>query len=116
MRRRLLVTVEFAHAVTNARCAALYGLPVVLLALRRRPFHYENPPARHELAFVRAAGALGFRLRLGGGRCAPAPDRQVRLSASAPLTDLLAHWRETAHRFASQMRTNEQILEPTRLS
>ncbi len=34
-----------------------------------------KPRARHELAWCRAAGATGFRLRLGGGRCAPASIR-----------------------------------------
>jgi hypothetical protein len=45
----------------------------------RRPVPLSTTPvpllksrARHELAWCRAAGAAGFRLRLGGGRCAPA--------------------------------------------
>ena len=36
-------------------------------ALRRRPFHFANPRARHERIFTKAASAAGLRLRLGGG-------------------------------------------------
>src|SRR5579864_6896565 len=37
-------------AVTNARFASLHGLPVAPPP-RRRPFHFANPRARHELAW-----------------------------------------------------------------
>lgn len=37
------------------------------LALRRRPFHFANPRARHERAFAGRHTRGGFRLRLGGG-------------------------------------------------
>jgi len=39
--------------------------------LSTTPAPLRKPRARHELAWRRAAGAAGFRLRLGGGRCAP---------------------------------------------
>lgn len=35
------------------------------------PFHSANPRARHEVAWCRVVAAAGFRLRLGGGGCAP---------------------------------------------
>jgi hypothetical protein len=62
-------------AVTNARFASLRGLPVVPAPLSTTPAPLLKPRARHELAWCRAAGAVGFRLRLGGGRCAPAAIR-----------------------------------------
>ena len=54
-------------AVTNARFAALHGLPVVPVPLSTTPAPLRKPRARHELAWCRAAGAAGFRLRPGGG-------------------------------------------------
>jgi len=35
-------------AETNARFAALHGLPVAPYASRRRPLHFAKPRARHE--------------------------------------------------------------------
>ena len=43
--------------------------------LSTTPVPLRKPRARHERAFGAAAGAAGFRLRLGGGRCAPASFR-----------------------------------------
>ena len=43
--------------------------------LSTTPAPLRKPRARHELAWCRAAGAAGFRLRPGGGRCAPAAIR-----------------------------------------
>jgi len=61
--------------VTNARFASLHGLTVGPFSLSTTPVSLRKPRARHELAWCRAAGAAGFRLRLGGGRCAPAAIR-----------------------------------------
>jgi len=67
-------------AVTNARFASLHGLPVVPVPLSTTPVPLLKPRVRHELAWCRAAGAAGFRLRFGGGRFAPAAIRQALLS------------------------------------
>src|SRR5450759_6033377 len=67
-------------AVTNARFASLHGQHVVPVPLSTPPAPLLKPRARHELASCRAAGAAGFRLRPGGGRCAPGCD-----SLNAPL-------------------------------
>jgi len=62
-------------AVTNARSASLHGLSVVPVPLSTTPVTLLKPRARHELAWCRTAGAAGFRLRPGGGRCASASFR-----------------------------------------
>jgi hypothetical protein len=65
MRRRLLVTVEFAHAVTNARFAALHGLAVAPPPSRRCPLRFANPRASHERAsaMCRRSGGLPSAVR-----------------------------------------------------
>ena len=62
-------------AVTNARFTSLHGLSVAPFPPSTVPVPLRKPRARHELAWCRAAGAAGFRLRPGGGRCAPAAIR-----------------------------------------
>jgi len=62
-------------AVTNARFASLHGLAVAPSPHRRRPFHFANRALVTSEHPQSAAGAAGFRLRLGGGRCAPAAFR-----------------------------------------
>jgi hypothetical protein len=66
---------ESKFAVTNAQFAALHGLPVAPYPSRRRPFHSTNRALVTSEHPQIAAGAAGFRLRLGGGRCAPAAIR-----------------------------------------
>ncbi len=66
-------------AVTNARFAALHGLPVAPSPSRRRPLRFSNRALVTSEHPHCAARAASFRLRLGGGRCAPAP---IRLNAS----------------------------------
>ena len=64
---------------TNARFAALHGLPVGPVSLSTPPAPLRKPRARHERASAMCRKSGGFRLRLGGGRCAP---RFVPLGAS----------------------------------
>ena len=61
--------------VTNARFASLHGLPVALLPFddaRSTPQIRALVTSEHLHC---ASNAAGFRLRLGGGRCAPAAIR-----------------------------------------
>jgi len=62
-------------AVTNARFASLHGLTVGPFSLSTTPVSLRKPRARHERKCYNAAKAAGFRLRLGGGRYAPAAFR-----------------------------------------
>ena len=69
------------------------GCWFVPVPLSTAPVPLHKPGARHERASACAATAAGFRLRLGGGRCAPAAVRYALLSALrstrslAPLAD-----------------------------
>jgi hypothetical protein len=66
--------VAAAAAVTNARFAALHGLPVAPYPPRRRPFHSAKPRARHERQWIgRISGGLPSAARRR--RCAPASFR-----------------------------------------
>jgi hypothetical protein len=73
--------------VTNARFASLHGLPVALL-----PFDDARSTTQIRALVTSGNGvatiAAGFRLRLGGGRCAPAAFHYAFLSVSAPLFPL----------------------------
>lgn len=57
--------VHFASRAASRPCPPLDGRLVPLL----------KPPARHEFALCRAAGAAGFRLRFSDGRCSSAAFR-----------------------------------------
>ncbi len=74
----------------RANCRLRRDQRAVCIAARaaRRPYPLSTTPApllkpraRHELALYRAAKVARFRLRLGGGRCAPAAIRYTRLFA-----------------------------------
>ena len=78
-------------ALTNARFAPLHRLEVGPLALPTPRIPLRKSVRSSRAALPSAAGAAGFRLRLGGGRCASAAIRQALLSASAPLSPLADH-------------------------
>ena len=54
-------------AVTSARCAPLYKLPVGPVPLSTTPVPLRKPRSRHEGHLQTAARAAGFHLRLGSG-------------------------------------------------
>jgi hypothetical protein len=94
-----LFTVEFQMpsllepAVTNARFVSLHGLSVAPFPLSTTPVPLLKPRARHERNLHSAAGAAGFRLWLGGERCASAVFRYALLFAFR--STVLAHRPQT---------------------
>ena len=68
--------------MTNARfCYAPRVAGSSLSPSRPHPFHFANRAHVTSEQPQCAASAAGFRLRLGGGRCAPAAFRYALLSA-----------------------------------
>lgn len=86
----LTTTADRICPVTNARFTSLHGLPVALLPCcpSTTPVPLRKSARSSRAAIALAAAAAGFRLRLGGGRCAPAAFHYALLSASAPLSPL----------------------------
>jgi hypothetical protein len=83
----MLANIVESFAVTNARFAALHGLPVAPSPSRRRPLHSAKRALVTSEHPQSAAGAAGFRLRLGGGTLrsgCDSPDASLRPSLHFP--------------------------------
>lgn len=83
---QIMKPTEPPHAVTNARFALLHGLPVGPVLPPTTPVPLRKSVRSSRVGIRRnTASAAGFRLRLGGGRCAPAAIHYALLCACAPL-------------------------------
>jgi len=99
-------------AVTNARIAALHGLPVAPYPSRRRPFHSAKPRARHERQSCwphqRQASVCGSAAALRScsvPAVSPSPLHLTRSTADRSLVNLRTG-SGTNHAFGLRMRSN----------